>query len=71
MFKHIIVHTVFQAFVILVMTFTAEHFMPESILDSNQIVQKRFKENGGNEAVWKYYENGLRLNPYKSIIDMQ
>ena len=38
MFKHIIVHTVFQAFVILILTFTAENFIPESLKDSDDIV---------------------------------
>ena len=47
MLKHILVHTVFQSFVILLFTFTAEDFIPESLKDTDQVVVDRFELGGG------------------------
>ena len=58
MARHIIVHTVFQAIVILFLTFTAEKFIPESLRDTDPSVLQRFSDGGGYEEAWKIYNNG-------------
>jgi len=71
MFKHILVHTVFQSIVILLFTFKAEDFIPESLKDTDQIVVERFAEGGGYEAAFKKYSDGLHENPFSSLEDIK
>jgi len=48
------------------MTFLAEKFIPESLNDTDSVVQERFNEGGGYDATWEIYNDGIHINPFES-----
>ena len=71
MLKHILVHTVFQSFVILLFTFTAEDFIPESLKDTDQVVVDRFEKGGGYDKAFEGYSDGMHENPFPTMEDLK
>lgn len=71
MFKHILVHTVFQSFVILLLTFMAEDFIPESLKDTDQVVVDRFELGGGYVKAFEGYSDGMHENPFPTMEDLK
>lgn len=66
MFKHIIVHTFWQSFVILIFTFWSEHFVAEPLKDSDAL----FAEMGVNkEKIWNKYNDKESGNKYVDRAD--
>ena len=71
MLKHILVHTVFQSFVILILTFMAEDFIPESLKDTDPVVVYRFENGGGYDKAYEGYSDGMHENPFTSLPDLK
>jgi len=66
MFKHIIVHTFWQSFVILIFTFFSERFVGEPLKDSDSL----FKELGVDKnKIWNKYNDKESNNKYSDEAD--
>jgi len=66
MFKHIIVHTFWQSFCILLFTFWSEHFVPEPLKDDDPSV---LEMNINSQEIWDKYNDKESNNKYDSYED--
>lgn len=66
MFKHIIVHTFWQSFVILIFTFWSEHFVGEPLKDNDKSVTDM---NINVDKIWNKYNDKESGNKYADKID--
>lgn len=63
MFKHIIVHTVFQSIVILVFTFFSENFVGEPLKDTDSAVTEMVSTEDYLN-IWEKYDDKESSNPF-------
>lgn len=70
MFKHIIVHTVFQSIVILVFTFASEKFVVEPLKDNDSKLSSIIN-NGSLNEVWDIFKGDNSRNIYDTFEDMK
>jgi hypothetical protein len=66
MAKHIFFQSIFQIIVLIIFTFWAQKFVPESLKDTDSKVQDRLEKAGGYEKLWDKYDNDEYDNPFPS-----